>query len=77
MCLSTIAQAQAAGGVAAFVDTEHALDLQYAIKLGVNLNDLYISQPETGENALEIAEAMIRAGIDIVVIDLIVPLPSQ
>ncbi|MEK7565469.1 MAG: recombinase RecA [Patescibacteria group bacterium] len=68
--LSVIAQAQKNGGVAAFIDAEHALDPQWAEKLGVNLNDLLISQPDTGEQALEIAETLIRSGgIDIVVID--------
>ncbi len=68
--LSTIASAQKAGGTAAFIDAEHALDPLWAEKLGVNLNDLLISQPDTGEQALEIAETLIRSGgIDIVVID--------
>ncbi|MCL4389770.1 MAG: recombinase RecA [Patescibacteria group bacterium] len=68
--LSCIAQAQKAGGVAAFIDAEHALDPLWAEKLGVNLNDLLISQPDTGEQALEIAETLIRSGgIDVVVID--------
>ncbi len=70
LVLSTIAQAQKNGGVAAFIDAEHALDPQRAEKLGVNLNDLLISQPDTGEQALEIAETLIRSGgIDIVAID--------
>lgn len=68
--LSLIAQTQKGGGVAAFIDAEHALDPQWAEKLGVNLNDLLISQPDTGEQALEIAETLIRSGgVDIVVID--------
>jgi recombination protein RecA len=69
LCLSTIAQAQQAGGVAAFIDTEHALDLGWASRLGVDLDRLYLAQPDTGEQALEIAEGMIRAGVDVVVID--------
>ncbi|MBI2085778.1 recombinase RecA [Candidatus Daviesbacteria bacterium] len=70
VCLHVIAEAQKKGGVAAFVDAEHALDPQRAQKIGVNLDDLLISQPDTGEQALEIAEALIRSGgIDILVID--------
>lgn len=70
VCLSIIAQAQKQGGVAAFVDAEHALDPAWAKILGVKLEDLLISQPDTGEQALEIAEALIRSGgVDIVVID--------
>lgn len=68
--LSCIACAQKAGGVAAFIDAEHALDPVWAEKLGVNLNDLLISQPDTGEQALEIAETLIRSGgVDVVAID--------
>ncbi len=70
IALHAIAEAQKAGGVAAFIDVEHALDPLYASKLGVNLNDLLISQPDTGEQALEIAEALVRSGaVDIVVLD--------
>ncbi len=70
LCLSIIAQAQKTGGVAAFVDAEHALDPSWAKILGVKLEDLLISQPDTGEQALEIAEALIRSGgVDVVVID--------
>lgn len=70
VALSTIAEAQKQGGVAAFIDAEHALDAVWAEKLGVKLDDLLISQPDTGEQALEIAETLIRSGgIDIVVID--------
>jgi recombination protein RecA len=70
ICLLIIAQAQKAGGVAAFVDAEHALDPSWAQTLGVKLEDLLISQPDTGEQALEIAEALIRSGgVDVVVID--------
>lgn len=70
VCLSTIAEAQKAGGVAAFIDAEHALDPQWAETLGVKLDDLLISQPDTGEQGLEIAEALIRSGgVDVIVID--------
>jgi len=65
-----IAEAQRLGGVAAFIDTEHALDPGYAAKCGVDIDNLYIAQPDTGEQALEIAEALIRSGaVDVVVID--------
>lgn len=70
LCQHVIAQAQKAGGVAAFIDVEHALDPIYAQKCGVNIDDLYVSQPDTGEQALEIAEALVRSGaVDVVVID--------
>ncbi|MEK7577917.1 MAG: recombinase RecA [Patescibacteria group bacterium] len=70
VCLSTIAESQKQGGVAAFIDAEHALDPQWAEVLGVKLDDLLISQPDTGEQALEIAETLIRSGgIDVIVID--------
>lgn len=70
VALMAAAQAQKAGGVAAFVDAEHALDVTYAKKLGVNVDELLISQPDTGEQALEIAEILVRSGgIDIVIID--------
>lgn len=70
LMLSLIAQVQKAGGTAAFIDAEHALDPQWAEKLGVNLNDLLISQPDTGEQALEITETLIRSGgIDLVIVD--------
>ncbi len=70
LALSTIAQAQKSGGTAAFIDAEHALDAGYAHKLGVNTKDMLISQPDTGEQALEIAETLVRSGaIDIMVID--------
>ncbi|MBY0372194.1 recombinase RecA, partial [bacterium] len=70
IALYTVAQAQKAGGVAAFIDAEHALDTDYAKALGVNVDDLLISQPDTGEQALEIAEILVRSGgIDVVVID--------
>lgn len=70
LALHAIAEAQRAGGTCAFIDAEHALDPAYATKIGVNINDLIISQPDCGEQALEIAEMLIRSGaIDIVVID--------
>ncbi len=70
VALHVVAEAQKKGGIAAFVDAEHALDPAYAKKLGVNIDELYISQPDTGEQALEIAEALVRSGaIDVVVID--------
>lgn len=70
LCLSLIAQTQKAGGVAAFIDAEHALDPAWAQVLGVKLEDLLISQPDTGEQALEIAEALIRSGgVDLVIVD--------
>lgn len=70
VALHCIAQAQKEGGTAAFIDAEHALDPVYAEKLGVNVNELYVSQPDTGEQALEICEALVRsAAVDIIVID--------
>ena len=70
VCLSTIANCQKQGGVAAFVDAEHALDPIYARKLGVDIDNLLVSQPDTGEQALEITEMLVRSGaVDIVVID--------
>jgi recombination protein RecA len=70
VCLSTIAQAQKHGGIAAFIDAEHALDPLWAEKIGVKLDELLISQPDTGEQALEITESLVRSGgIDVLVID--------
>jgi len=70
LALHILAEAQRSGGVAAFIDAEHAVDIGYAQKLGVKTDDLLISQPDTGEQALEIAEVLVRSGaIDIVVID--------
>ena len=70
VALHVVAEAQKMGGVAAFIDAEHALDPVYARKLGVDVDQLYVSQPDTGEQALEICEALVRSGaIDIVVID--------
>src|SRR5512137_1292368 len=62
LCQHIIAEAQKLGGTCAFIDMEHALDPTYAQKVGVNIDDLYIAQPDTGEQALEIAEALIRSG---------------
>jgi len=70
LCLHVIANAQRTGGIAAFVDAEHALDIQYARRLGVDVDNLLVSQPDTGEQALEIAETLVRSGaLDVVVID--------
>jgi recombination protein RecA len=70
LCLHVVANAQKQGGVAAFIDAEHALDTEYAKKLGVDVENLLISQPDTGEQALEICEVLVRSGaVDIVVID--------
>lgn len=70
VCLSLIAETQKAGGIAAFIDAEHALDPAWARIIGVNLDDLLVSQPDTGEQALEIAEQLIRSGgVDLVVVD--------
>ncbi|MCA9953557.1 MAG: recombinase RecA [Anaerolineales bacterium] len=70
LCQHIIAEAQARGGVCAFIDMEHALDPLYAQRCGVDVNNLYVSQPDTGEQALEIAEALIRSGtMDVVVVD--------
>ncbi|OGK15828.1 recombinase RecA [Candidatus Roizmanbacteria bacterium RIFCSPHIGHO2_01_FULL_39_12c] len=70
VCLSLIAETQRSGGIAAFIDAEHALDPAWARLLGVNLDDLLVSQPDTGEQALEIAEQLIRSGgVDLVVVD--------
>ena len=78
LALSTIAQAQKVGGVAAFVDAEHALDISYAKKLGVNIDNLLVSQPDTGEQSLEIAETLVRSGaIDILVVDSVAALTPR
>lgn len=70
LALHVIAEAQKKGGIAAFIDAEHALDVQYAKRLGVNVDNLLISQPDTGEQALEIAEILVRSGaVDVIVID--------
>lgn len=78
LTLQTIAEMQKLGGVAAFIDAEHALDVQYAQKLGVNVGDMLISQPDTGEQALEIADMLVRSGgVDIVVIDSVAALTPR
>ena len=78
MTLHVIAEAQKQGGVAAFIDAEHALDVTYAKKLGVRTEDLLISQPDTGEQALEIAETLVRSGaLDVVVIDSVAALTPR
>ncbi len=70
LCLSTVANAQKSGGIAAFVDAEHALDPHYAKKLGVNIDDLLVAQPDSGEEALEITESLVRSNaVDIIVVD--------
>ena len=70
LALHIAAEAQKKGGIAAFVDAEHALDISYARKLGVKTDDLLVSQPDTGEQALEIAEVLVRSGaIDVLVVD--------
>jgi recombination protein RecA len=78
LTLQVIAEMQKLGGACAFIDAEHALDVQYAAKLGVNLPDLLISQPDTGEQALEIVDALVRSGsIDLVVIDSVAALTPK
>ena len=78
LTLHVIAEMQKAGGTAAFVDAEHALDPQYAEKLGVNIDDLLVSQPDTGEQALEITDMLVRSGaVDIVVIDSVAALTPK
>src|SRR3954465_9363613 len=70
LALHIVSQAQKSGGVAAYIDAEHAMDAEYAGKLGVNIDELLISQPDSGEQALEIAEALVRSnGVDVIVID--------
>ncbi|MBC3807799.1 recombinase RecA [Undibacterium seohonense] len=78
MTLQVIAEMQKLGGTCAFIDAEHALDVGYAQKLGVNLNDLLISQPDTGEQALEITDALVRSGsVDLIVIDSVAALTPK
>ena len=78
LTLQVIAEMQKIGGTCAFIDAEHALDIQYAQKLGVNLQDLLISQPDTGEQALEIVDALVRSGsIDLIVIDSVAALTPK
>src|SRR5690606_27249168 len=78
LTLQVIANMQKQGGTCAFVDAEHALDTQYAQKLGVNLQDLLISQPDTGEQALEITDSLVRSGaVDLIVIDSVAALTPK
>ncbi|UZV91605.1 recombinase RecA, partial [Treponema pallidum] len=78
LALHAVAEAQKRGGIAAFIDAEHALDPQYAKDLGVSVGDLWISQPDTGEQALEIAESLVRSGaVDIIVVDSVAALTPQ
>lgn len=78
LTLQVVAEAQKAGGTAAFVDAEHALDPVYAAKLGVNVDDLLVSQPDTGEQALEIADMLVRSGaVDVVIIDSVAALTPK
>jgi recombination protein RecA len=78
LCQHIIAECQKGGGIAAFIDAEHALDPSYAERCGVDIDDLYLSQPDTGEQALEIAEALIRSGaVDVVVIDSVAALVPE
>jgi RecA/RadA recombinase len=78
LTLHAVAQAQKQGGVAAFIDAEHALDVKYAKNLGVNCDELLVSQPDTGEQALEIADMLVRSGgVDILVIDSVAALVPQ
>jgi len=76
--LHAIAEGQKAGGIAAFIDAEHAMDPSYAKKLGVNIDELWISQPDSGEQALEIAESLVRSGaVDVIVVDSVAALTPQ
>jgi recombination protein RecA len=78
LTLQVVAEVQRAGGTAAFVDAEHALDPSYAEKLGVNINDLLVSQPDTGEQALEITDMLVRSGaVDVVVVDSVAALTPR
>jgi recombination protein RecA len=78
LALHAIAEAQKKGGIAAFIDAEHALDPGYARNLGVNIDELWVSQPDTGEQALEIAESLVRSGaVDIIVVDSVAALTPQ
>ena len=78
LALHAVAEAQKLGGIAAFVDAEHALDPQYAKNLGVNIDELWVSQPDTGEQALEITESLIRSGaVDIIVVDSVAALTPK
>ncbi|MCI0523902.1 MAG: recombinase RecA [Acidobacteria bacterium] len=78
LALHVVAEAQKAGGIAAYIDAEHALDAKYAEKLGVNINDLFVSQPDSGEQALEITESLVRSNaVDVLVIDSVAALTPR
>ena len=78
LCLSIVAQAQKSGGLAAFIDTEHALDPSWAARVGVDVENLYISQPDTGEQALEIVDVLVRSGaMDVIIIDSVAALAPR
>ncbi|HZF40197.1 MAG TPA: recombinase RecA [Blastocatellia bacterium] len=78
LALHVVAEAQKAGGIAAYIDAEHALDASYAQKLGVNINDLFVSQPDSGEQALEITESLVRSNaVDVLVIDSVAALTPR
>ncbi|MFZ5550794.1 MAG: recombinase RecA [Pseudomonadota bacterium] len=78
LTLQVVAEMQKLGGVAAFIDAEHALDIQYAQKLGVNLQELLISQPDTGEQALEIVDSLVRSGaVDLIIVDSVAALTPK
>ena len=78
LSLHAVAEAQKMGGICAFIDAEHAMDPEYARKLGVNLEELLISQPDNGEQALEIVESLVRSGqIDVIVIDSVAALTPK
>ena len=78
VAIHVIAETQKKGGIAAFIDAEHALDPSYAAKLGVNLEDLYVSQPDTGEQALDITESLVKSGaVDVIVIDSVAALTPK
>src|SRR3989338_7031323 len=78
LCLHIVAEAQKAGGIAAYVDAEHALDPEYAKKIGVRIDQLLISQPDTGEQALDIVESLVKSGcVDVIVIDSVAALTPR
>ncbi len=78
ICLQTVAQAQKKGGMVAFIDAEHALDPEYAKRLGVKINDLLISQPDSGEQALDIVESLVRSGVvDLIIVDSVAALTPR
>ena len=78
LALQAIAEAQKGGGVAAFIDAEHALDPTYASSVGVDINELWVSQPDSGEQALEVTESLVRSGaVDIIVVDSVAALTPQ